>query len=183
MWGPPARLLSNQGPEFLAELNCELLRQWEIKRQDAIAYLLPQTNRQVEWFNRTLKTMIAKFMNGRQERQLRHLPARAATELILMDTAGIAHSTGGGQEAHFGKFGSEQQDPVESAPHRLRRSTSSVTRMECRAPRMALRLVGEVKAVAFPWNSNPHILGIPVRDELCSFLNKNSLPSSSRHQV
>jgi len=31
-------------------------------------------------------------------------------------------------------------------------------------------------AVAFPWNSNPHI---PVRDELRSMLNKHSLPSSS----
>jgi len=27
----------------------------------------PQTYRQVEWFNRMLKTMIAKFMNGRQD--------------------------------------------------------------------------------------------------------------------
>jgi len=34
-----------------------------------------------------------------------------------------------------------------------------------------------MKAVAFPWNSNPHILGIPARDELCSML-KYSLPSS-----
>jgi len=44
--------------------------------------------------------------------------------------------------------------------------------------------------VAFPWNSNPHIPGIPARDvphilripardELCSVLNKHSLPSSS----
>jgi hypothetical protein len=34
--------------------------------------------------------------------------------------------------------------------------------------------------VAFPWNSNPHILGIPAGDEeLHSDLNKDSLPSSS----
>jgi len=65
-WGPPAELLSNQGPEFVAELNYELLRQQGIKRQYAMAYH-PQTNRQVEWFNRTLKTMIAKFVNGRQD--------------------------------------------------------------------------------------------------------------------
>jgi len=37
----------------------------------------------------------------------------------------------------------------------------------------------EVKVVAFPWNSNPHILGIPARDELRSLLNKDSIPSSS----
>jgi len=65
-WGPPAELLSNQGPEFVAELNCELSRQWGIKRQYAMAYH-PQTNRQVEQFNRMLKTMIAKFVNGRQD--------------------------------------------------------------------------------------------------------------------
>jgi len=33
--------------------------------------------------------------------------------------------------------------------------------------------------VAFPWNSNPHILGIPAGDELRSVLNKYTLPSSS----
>jgi len=44
MWGPPAELLTNQGPEFVAKLNCKLLRQWGIKRQYATAwdvYLLP----------------------------------------------------------------------------------------------------------------------------------------------
>jgi len=65
-WGPPAELLSNQGPEFVVELNCKLSRQWGIKSQYARAYH-PQTNGQVEWFNRTLKTMIAKFVNGRQD--------------------------------------------------------------------------------------------------------------------
>jgi len=62
-WGPPAELLSNQGLEFVEELNCKLSRQWGIKRQYATAYH-PQTNGQVEQFNRTLKTMIAKFVNG-----------------------------------------------------------------------------------------------------------------------
>jgi len=42
-WGPPAELLSDQGLEFVVELNCELLRQWGIKRQYAMAYH-PQTN-------------------------------------------------------------------------------------------------------------------------------------------
>jgi len=32
MWGPPAELFSDQGPEFVAELNCELLRQQGIKK-------------------------------------------------------------------------------------------------------------------------------------------------------
>jgi len=65
-WGPPEELLSNQGLEFVAELNHELSRQWGIKRQYAMAYH-PQTNVQVEQFNRTLKAMIAKFVNGRQD--------------------------------------------------------------------------------------------------------------------
>jgi len=56
-WGPPVELLSNQGPEFVAELNCKLSRQQGIKRQYAMAYH-PKTNRQVEPFNRTLKAMI-----------------------------------------------------------------------------------------------------------------------------
>jgi len=43
MWGPLAELLSNQGPEFVVELNCKLSRQWGIKRQYAMAYH-PQTN-------------------------------------------------------------------------------------------------------------------------------------------
>jgi len=33
--------------------------------------------------------------------------------------------------------------------------------------------------VAFPWNSDPHILGIPDRDELRPVIIKDSLPSSS----
>jgi len=40
----------------------------------AMAYH-PQTNGQVEQFNRTLKTMIAKFMNGRQDNWDIYLPA------------------------------------------------------------------------------------------------------------
>jgi len=36
-----------------------------------------------------------------------------------------------------------------------------------------------LKVVAFPWNSNSHISGIPAGDELLSVLNKDSLASSS----
>jgi len=52
-WGPPAELLSKQGLEFVG---C----------QYAMAYH-PQTKGQVERFNRRLKAMIAKFMNGRHD--------------------------------------------------------------------------------------------------------------------
>jgi len=65
-WGPPAELLTNQGLEFVAELNHKFLRQWGIKRQSAMAKH-PQTNGQVERFSRMLKAMIAKFVNGRQD--------------------------------------------------------------------------------------------------------------------
>jgi len=73
-WGPPAELLSDQGPEFMAELNRELSRQCGIKRQYVMAYH-PQTNWQVEWFNRMLKAMIIKFVNGRQDNWDIYLPA------------------------------------------------------------------------------------------------------------
>jgi len=65
-WGPPVELLSHQGLEFVEELNCKLLRQQGVKRQYATAYH-PQTKGQVERFNRMLKAMIAKFVNGRQD--------------------------------------------------------------------------------------------------------------------
>jgi len=42
----------------------------------------------------------------------------------------------------------------------------------------SLTLYALVKAAAFPWNSDPHILAIPAGDEQCSVLNKDSLPSS-----
>jgi len=70
-WGPPAGILCIQGPEFMGELNCELSRQQGIKRQYATAYH-PQ---QVDQFNGTLKAMIAKFMNGRQDNWDVYLPA------------------------------------------------------------------------------------------------------------
>jgi len=54
------------GAEFAEELNCKLLRQWRLKRQYALV-CHTQTNRQVEQFNRTLKAMITKFMNVRQD--------------------------------------------------------------------------------------------------------------------
>jgi len=73
-WGPPVELLSDQGPEFMAELNRGLSRQRGIKQQYAMAYH-PQTNWQVERFNRTLKGMIAKFVNDRQDNGDVYLPA------------------------------------------------------------------------------------------------------------
>jgi len=72
--GPPVELLSNQGPEFMVELNFELSRQRGIKRQYVMAYH-PQTNGQVERFNRMLKAMIAKFLNGRKDNWDIYLPA------------------------------------------------------------------------------------------------------------
>jgi len=57
VWGPLAELLSDQGPEFVVELNCELSRQWGPK---AICNTLSSPNGKVEQFNRTLKVMIAR---------------------------------------------------------------------------------------------------------------------------
>jgi len=58
-WGPPAQLLSDQGPEFVAELNCQK----------------STTPKLTDRFNRKLKAMIAKFVNGRQDNWEVYLPA------------------------------------------------------------------------------------------------------------
>jgi len=67
MWGPLVE-------EFIVELNCKLSRQQGIKRQYATVYY-PQTNGQVVWFNKTLKAMIAKFVNSRHDNLGVFLPA------------------------------------------------------------------------------------------------------------
>lgn len=73
-WGPPKELLSDQGPEFVAEVNCKLSRQQGIKWKYVMVYH-PQMNGLVERFNRMLKSMIAKFVNGRQDNWDTYLPA------------------------------------------------------------------------------------------------------------
>jgi len=65
-WGPPKMIVSNQGQEFVAELHQELARQLGIKRSFSTPGH-PQTNGQVEHFNRTLKSMMACYANTKQD--------------------------------------------------------------------------------------------------------------------
>jgi len=101
----------------------------------------PQTNGQVEQFNRMLKEMIAKFVNGRQDNWDIYLPAflytyrmslhtpyevmlgrappskdRVAKESILMDEW-VQELSIAQEEARKLILESEQQDRVELTPH------------------------------------------------------------------
>jgi len=104
VWGPPVELFSNQGPEFMAELNCKLLRQWGIKRQYAMAYtpklmdrLSGSTGCSTEWQAGQLGHLPASLTLHIQDEPLGHTPYKpmlgrappsedgAATESIPMD--------------------------------------------------------------------------------------------------
>jgi len=72
-WEPPAELLSNQGLEFVVELNGQFLRQRGIKRQNATAYH-PQTNREVEWFSRGGQEAHFGNIESEQQDQVESMP-------------------------------------------------------------------------------------------------------------
>jgi transposase InsO family protein len=61
-WGAPARLLSDQGREFVAEVNTKVCAEFGIKRSVTSAYH-PQTNGLDERTNQTLKTRLSKLAN------------------------------------------------------------------------------------------------------------------------
>ncbi len=64
-WGAPARLLSDQGREFVAKVNDEVCREFGIKRSVTSAYH-PQTNGLDERTNQTLKQRLSKLVNEHQ---------------------------------------------------------------------------------------------------------------------
>jgi hypothetical protein len=64
-FGPPLRLLSDNGPNFTSELFQETLRLLEIKGVRTSPYN-PRGNGIVERFNRTMAEMLAKFGDARQ---------------------------------------------------------------------------------------------------------------------
>ena len=63
--GAPARLLSDQGREFVAKVNDEVCREFGIKRSVTSAYH-PQTNGLDERTNQTLKQRLSKLVNEHQ---------------------------------------------------------------------------------------------------------------------
>uniref|UniRef100_A0A673CI67 Gypsy retrotransposon integrase-like protein 1 n=1 Tax=Sphaeramia orbicularis TaxID=375764 RepID=A0A673CI67_9TELE len=64
-WGTPARLLSDQGREFVAEVNTALCAEFGIKCSVTSAYH-PQTNGLNDRTNQTLKVRISKLINDQQ---------------------------------------------------------------------------------------------------------------------
>ena len=64
-WGAPARLLSDQGREFVAKVNDEACREFGIKRSVTSAYH-PQTNGVDKRTNQTLKQRLSKLVNEHQ---------------------------------------------------------------------------------------------------------------------
>ena len=64
-WDAPARLLSDQGREFVAKVNDEVCREFGIKRSVTSAYH-PQTNGLDERTNQTLKQRLSKLVNEHQ---------------------------------------------------------------------------------------------------------------------
>jgi len=72
--GTSSRTPQQSGARVCGRSKLPVVKAMGIKRQYAMAYH-PQTNGQVERFNRTLKAMIAKFVNGRQDNWDINLPA------------------------------------------------------------------------------------------------------------
>ena len=72
-YGIPAELLSDQGPNFMAELMKELLPRLGIKKLDTSCYH-PQANGLVERFHATLKSMLRKFVSEEPNEWDKFLP-------------------------------------------------------------------------------------------------------------
>ena len=64
-WGAPSRLLSDQGREFVANVNDKVCQEFGIKRSITSAYH-PQTNGLDERTNQTLKQRLSKLVNEYQ---------------------------------------------------------------------------------------------------------------------
>lgn len=64
-WGAPARLLSDQGREFVNKVNDQMCKEFGIKRSVTSAYH-PQTNGLDERTNQTLKQRLSKLVNEHQ---------------------------------------------------------------------------------------------------------------------
>ncbi|XP_028404805.1 probable protein phosphatase DDB_G0282105 [Dendronephthya gigantea] len=64
-WGAPARLLSDQGREFVNRINDQMCKEFGIKRSITSAYH-PQTNELDERTNQTLKQRLSKLVNEHQ---------------------------------------------------------------------------------------------------------------------
>ena len=73
-FGPSEKILTDQGKEFCNELNDKLFSLFQIKHLVTLAYH-PQTNSQVERTNQTLKGVLRKLVNKKQDDWDKYLEA------------------------------------------------------------------------------------------------------------
>lgn len=88
-WGVPDYLLSDRGSQFISSLFKELCAQWNITQKLTTAYH-PQTN-MTERINRTLKCMIASYLDGNHKKWDQFLPElRFAINSALQESIGMS---------------------------------------------------------------------------------------------
>lgn len=87
-WGVPDYLLSDQGPQFVANIFEQTCKELNLKHKMTTAYH-PQTNL-TERINRTLKTMIASFIGNNHKHWDKHLPEfRFALNSAINESTGV----------------------------------------------------------------------------------------------
>lgn len=87
-WGVPNCLLSDRGTQFVSSLFKELCAQWNITHKLTTAYH-PQAN-MTERINRTLKCMIASYLDGNHKKWDQFLPEfRFALNSALQESIGM----------------------------------------------------------------------------------------------
>ncbi|KAI2664186.1 Retrovirus-related Pol polyprotein [Labeo rohita] len=87
-WGVPDYLLSDRGPQFVSSVFQELCKTWNIEHKMTTAYH-PQTNL-TERMNRTLKTMVASYVNDNHKHWDKLLPEfRFALNSAVHESTGV----------------------------------------------------------------------------------------------
>lgn len=86
-WGVPNYLLSDRGPQFVSSVLQEVCQEWGVVQRLTTAYH-PQTNL-TERINRTLKTMMASYVEEQHKQWDKHL-----TEFRFALNSAVHESTG-----------------------------------------------------------------------------------------
>ncbi len=87
-WGVPDYILSDRGPQFVSSVFQELCEQWTVTPKLTTAYH-PQTN-MTERVNRTLKCMIASYVDDNHSKWDQYLPEfRFAINSAVQETTGV----------------------------------------------------------------------------------------------
>lgn len=87
-WGIPSYILSDRGPQFVSSIFRELCNKWCVRPKLTTAYH-PQTN-MTERVNRTLKTMIASYLDDNHGKWDQYLPEfRFAINSAVQETTDV----------------------------------------------------------------------------------------------